>query len=77
VHQNFYVESKILDKGVLLVSKHLRTAVEQLKQFYITKIIDAGHHGETAQELMEFTVSELEAIYKNKYHSELKNLHIQ
>lgn len=59
------------------MSKHLRTALEQLKQFYITKIIVAGHHGETAQELMEFTVSELEAIYKNKYHSEHKNLQIE
>ena len=46
------------------MSKYFRTAVEQLKQFYITKIIDTGHHRETPQELKELTVSELEVMYK-------------
>lgn len=49
------------------MSKHLRTALERLKQFYIMKIIDAGHHGETTQELKKLTVSELEAIYKTSW----------
>jgi hypothetical protein len=46
------------------LSKHLRTAVEKLKLFYINKIIDAGFHRESYQELKSLTVSELEAIYK-------------
>jgi hypothetical protein len=49
------------------MSKHLRTALEKLKQFYITKIIDAGHPRETTQELKKLTVSELEAIYKTSW----------
>jgi hypothetical protein len=46
------------------MSNYLRTAVEQVKQFYITKIIDANLQRETPQELTELTVSELAAIYK-------------
>jgi hypothetical protein len=46
------------------MSNYLRTAIEQVKQFYITKIIDANLQRETPQELTELTVSELAAIYK-------------
>jgi hypothetical protein len=48
------------------LSKHLRTAVEQLKLFYIKKIVDTGLHKETYQELKTLTVTELEAIYKHE-----------
>ncbi|WML51046.1 Fur-regulated basic protein FbpA [Neobacillus sp. PS3-12] len=46
------------------MSNYLRTAIEQVKQFYITKIIDANLQRETPQELTELTVSELAVIYK-------------
>ena len=53
------------------LSKHLRTAVEKLKLFYINKIIDAGFHRESYQELRSLTVSELEAIYKHDQRFEI------
>jgi hypothetical protein len=46
------------------MSNYLRNAVELVKQFYITKIIDANLQRETPQELTELTVSELAVIYK-------------
>lgn len=49
------------------LSKHLRTAVEQLKLFYIKKIVDNGLQNEIDHELKTLTVTELEAIYKENY----------
>ena len=45
------------------MSKHLRTAIEKAKKYYIGKILTTGiYHSE--QELANFTLSELEDIYQ-------------
>jgi hypothetical protein len=49
------------------MSKHLRTAIEQIKQFYIKKLVESDLAKETSRPLTELTVSELETIYRSRY----------
>lgn len=64
---SFYAESKIPRyKGGSKVSKYLRTALENLKQFYIKRILETDLY-ENRQELHSLTISELEKIYNEKF----------
>ncbi|MGG5252329.1 Fur-regulated basic protein FbpA [Neobacillus sp. SM06] len=45
------------------MAKHLRTAIEKAKRYYIGKIIATGLY-QSEQELANFTLSELEEIYQ-------------
>jgi hypothetical protein len=47
------------------MAHYLRNAIEQVKHFYIKKIMDEDQHEETPHELKKLTVSELKEIYKN------------
>ncbi|WP_251550880.1 Fur-regulated basic protein FbpA [Neobacillus muris] len=45
------------------MSTHLRRGLDQLKEFYIRRLLSLGQFSET--ELASLTVSELDHLYKN------------
>lgn len=47
------------------MSNQLRQAIEKARQYYITKLVEAGVFNYSEQQLYKLTLTELEDIYKN------------
>jgi hypothetical protein len=63
---NFYANSKIVKEGEKMPNQ-LRRGMENLKQFYINKLVTSGIYHTSDKELYSFTLSELESIVKKEF----------